>query len=427
MRHILFFVSFCFFSCKVFSNEPIDIEIVKSNANEWTLTYKVSEAVEKLHFNSSPDNSRIARWKPLGNFEIVIENGREVIRQLNSDKFQKVSFQLKPTYISLPKEYAPFSAFSDGGMLFHSGRFFVCTTLCENSLDRKWKITILAPHSEYIVAKGKIFEEKAILIDDKEGQKIYVGTNAPEENKHVISIIDKQLPSQLKQVLAIELPHLMDYYANIFGKLKSKPMLFASYSGGNDGRYGNQGGTLSNQIFMHWYGDNLLDNVNTYKVAWFFSHEIAHYYQFEGSEIEKIEEQWIHEGWAEYMAYKSLSGQNKESNDGAVTQLNKNMKSCVDKTKNKNFIQLVQAQDHRILYECGIVVWKGIDKELLKDEMTVKKVWALYLEEIRKGNQANLETLLSVLKPFLEEQTMNTISNINTARSPEFSRLVNRD
>ena len=33
---------------------------------------------------------------------------------------------MSPTYSRLPKDYAPFSPFGDGGMLFHTGRLFAC-------------------------------------------------------------------------------------------------------------------------------------------------------------------------------------------------------------------------------------------------------------------------------------------------------------
>ena len=44
-----------------------------------------------------------------------------------------VKFTLTPTYRHLSKDYAPFSPFSDGGLLFHSGRFFACADECADS------------------------------------------------------------------------------------------------------------------------------------------------------------------------------------------------------------------------------------------------------------------------------------------------------
>lgn len=90
------------------------------------MTYQAKFPIEKLAFKSSQDNSRIARWTPIkDDFKILVEQGKEVVRRKDDTSFHKVSFELTPTYVNLPKDYAPFSPFSDGGMLFHSGRFLV--------------------------------------------------------------------------------------------------------------------------------------------------------------------------------------------------------------------------------------------------------------------------------------------------------------
>ncbi len=412
------------FSFSVFSFDNVETDIVKNENGHWTVTYNSSVEVEKLFFNSSPNNSRVNRWKPMGSFEIVIENKKEVIRQTDLKPFRKVSFELTPTYTPLPKEYAPFSPFSDGGILFHTGRFFVCSTLCKNILDKKWSVTVFAPKDDYIIANGAVFKDKATFIEQDDGQKIYVGSNTPKEEEHVISVVDKQLPIQLRNALTIEFPKLMSFYSSRFGKLNSKPMLFASYSSGRNGRYGHQGGTLPNQIFVHWYGDKLLESIDSFQASWFFSHEIAHYYQFEGGEIKALEEQWIHEGGAEYMAYRTLIEQSKASKEYAKSQLNKSTRMCIDKTKTKSFLGLVQAKDHRILYECGLIVWFAIDKELKQDGNNFDNVWCLFLNEIKSGKKADFATLLNVLKPVLKNQTFQLIKNINTAKAAEFSRLA---
>ncbi len=95
---------------------------------------------------------------------------------------------------------------------------------------------------------------------------------------------------------------MMVYFSEKLGKLKSKPTLFASYSDDNNGSYGNQGGTLPNQVFMHWYGKKAIAYLNEFQVSWFFAHEIAHVSTGEAKNISAIDQQWSHEGDEEDMA-----------------------------------------------------------------------------------------------------------------------------
>lgn len=107
----------------------VDTTIEKTVQSEWILTYRTNVPIEMLAFKSSPDNSRTFRWRPLDdNFVVSVLDNKEIIRKSDSTKFTQVSLYLTPSYISLPKDYAPFSPFSDGSMLIH----------CRVSTNRNW-------------------------------------------------------------------------------------------------------------------------------------------------------------------------------------------------------------------------------------------------------------------------------------------------
>src|SRR5690554_5473593 len=106
------------------------ITLTKSQLG-WTVTYSLSEPTERLMFVRSPDRSRAERWQPLdNNIAIQWHDDNEVVTSLNGEPFNEVSFALDATYVPLPKDYAPFSPFSNGGMLVHTGRFFACADTC---------------------------------------------------------------------------------------------------------------------------------------------------------------------------------------------------------------------------------------------------------------------------------------------------------
>jgi hypothetical protein len=112
------------FSHSVLS-QGIHSVIEKIDSIIWTVEYKASQPIERIAFKRNPDNSRISRWKPIeDNFRVFFINNEEFIGRKDGKLFTQVKLYLTPRYKHLPKDYAPFSPFSDGGMLIHSGRFF---------------------------------------------------------------------------------------------------------------------------------------------------------------------------------------------------------------------------------------------------------------------------------------------------------------
>ncbi len=108
--------------------------ITKTSQGDWSVTYSTDMPVNKIVFMRNPDTSRTSRWSPLDKEMMlaVDEKGAEYIARKDGNAFDQVSLSLTPSYTHLTKDYAPFSPFSDGGHLSHSGRYFACVNTCEN-------------------------------------------------------------------------------------------------------------------------------------------------------------------------------------------------------------------------------------------------------------------------------------------------------
>ena len=110
------------FSSRGIAASEISAVIIKSPAGSWSVSYTSDAPVTRISFQRSPDSSRGKRWRiKSADFKVVKVNDYETVRRVDGKPFTQVEFELTPTYISLPKDYAPFSPFTDGGMLFHSG------------------------------------------------------------------------------------------------------------------------------------------------------------------------------------------------------------------------------------------------------------------------------------------------------------------
>lgn len=404
--------------------------IERDAANNWKVTYVSSSLIEKLVFNSSPDDSRIRRWKPLDdNISISMVDGVETIQHLNAERFKNASFSLTPTYVSLPKEYAPFSPFSDGGMVLYSGRFFVCPDRCV-STGLSFKFQLVSEKQDNIIVNGQVRKGKASWIDQMEGQKVYVGSAVPIESDDIYAIVDKGLPESLINALNQQIPSLMSSFAERFGKPKTKPTLFVSHhSEAHEGGYGSQGGVLPNQVFMHWYGEDSVKSINTYRTNWFITHEIAHLYQGKGFTPTQNKDHWLSEGHAEYMAYLSLYNAGDMSRQYADETFEKNKQKCIEASVEESFGERIGRGEYRVLYQCGMLIWQSLDSELkrLSSTKTVDDLWTLYQEVVTKTGDASIESFLEAVRPFVSDSTYQSIEKIQAAKSRDFEMLLVRE
>src|SRR5690554_2548838 len=217
----------------------------------WTVTYTLNEPAERLMFVRSPNQSRAERWRPLDDdLMIVWRDDNEVVVSKSGDKFTEASFVLDATYTPLPKDYAPFSPFSDGGMLVHTGRFYACVESCTNH-HHEWPMAVNITTSDYLLIDGMRFLDFHEWLDRDSGRAIYIGQQPPEHFAALVAVIDPALPQSLQYELVTELPMIMSYFTQHLGVLKQTPTLFASYSEFDGAYYGQQGGVLPNQVFMH--------------------------------------------------------------------------------------------------------------------------------------------------------------------------------
>ena len=131
---------------------------------------------------------------------------------------------MSPTYSVLPK-YAPFSPFGDGGMLFHTGRFFACQDRCP--ADASWSMYLSAATEDRIILDGKAVKAEAHWIDRDDGRSVYVGQNVPQQTDDFIAVLDAALPERIRGQLLAQLPGSCTCSGKL-GVLPIRPMLFVS-------------------------------------------------------------------------------------------------------------------------------------------------------------------------------------------------------
>lgn len=425
LAKIIVGLSWLFSSMPSFGETPnIQTTVEYTQQDVWQVTYKSSVPIKQLVFVRSPDSSRTTRWTPVNHLqEIVIIDDVETIKNRDSTPFVQATFLLTPTYNNLPKDYTPFSPFSDGSMLFHSGRFFACANQC-NEQNNQFAIKVRAAESDNIITKGQLWKGNAEWVDEGDGQKVYVGSQSILQSDDILAVIDPGLPDSLKKSLKKQLPEMMVYFSSKLGPLENVPMLFASYGEHQDDQYGHQGGTLPNQIFMHWYGAKSIQDIRDGEIQWFIAHEVAHLYQGKAANVDGNEHAWIHEGAAEYMAFLALNEQGDSEKKYANDTLSDHHKSCVKDTQTQPIQTYLEQGYFPILYHCGSAVWRAIesDFQMSSPGMDAFEVWKRYQKQ-QTVSGANIDTFIKTLEPLVSQQTLEVMKNISFSGANDFKAL----
>ncbi|MDX1705677.1 hypothetical protein [Pseudidiomarina sp.] len=389
------------------TTEDISVTMQKQNGTEWSVLYQLEKPTQRLAFVRNPDHTRVERWQPVSDYFMVAVDtatGQEFISRRDGQPFSEVNIGLTPTYTPLLKDYAPFSPFTDGGMGWFSGRFKVCPLTCDDAMRLTYDFHMQAEPLDYIRLPGQNARQSANWQESADdGVMVYVGPQAPSVNG-LQSIIDPGLPQALQSSLQQDLPPIMNYFSARLGELTVRPMVMASFSSTDDGRYGQQGGVIGSQLFVHWYGHSLYERMQSTEFVnetlWFFAHEVAHLFQ---GNLFDNDNAWIHEGAAEFMAYEYLH--NQGVSDNFLSQrLETALTLCEQPLTDEQFAK------H---YACGLVVAERIDQELKSDyPIGLFRLWELYQLQIEKNpGEEGADTYFRILAELTSKRFAASIQN----------------
>ena len=402
------------------SNVLIHLEKSKTDALErWVVTYALTTPAKTLTFVRNPDISRSSRWFAQdSDKEIVFDRAKrqDVVRSKSGKSISRVSFLLTPTYKHLGKDYAPFSPFSDGGNAFHTGRLFACANTCT---QETWQLTLSVPSDEHIVLNGNVAKNTVSWTDNNDGRVVYVGQQQPIITDEVIALIDQGLPESVNVSLEQDIPNIMAFFSQRLNPLKGeKPTLFASYANVDD--HSTQGGTLPNQIFMHWNRDDLDERAShisfVNQTLWFFAHEVAHLYQSGSTEgvSENNEQSWLHEGSAEYFAAIAISALYEGTNNYVESRVTNAFKRCTEGLTQTTLAHAYESGHFNLYYSCGMIMHRAIDsvvQEKTSGETSLFTLWKHLQNAVTMGKAPGTATFLALLEPYNVPELMKAIDN----------------
>jgi hypothetical protein len=401
------------------------VSLSEITAGQWQVVIRAPRPTTALRFDRNPDDSRARRWHVERGFELVHEDGIDLLRRKDHVAFETVSLTVPSRYVHLPKEYAPFSPYSDGGTLIYSGQFHVSDATSAGPSADRWRFTVTPPRGAHLVVEGGLRESGYTFTDAGNGTNIYVGNTHPLASSHFVAVIDRGLSPEVIAALYRSLPPMMDFFTRRLGQLPSKPMLFASLDPDppkNSG-FDMQGGGLPSQIFFHLYGEKWAEAATEQlldALPWMFAHEAGHLFQsvdaIAGSYPKA--QSWIHEGGAEAFAaltvveFGGLSREHVEKRvESAIAECAAGLEALGGKPLNAS----AEAGAFGNYYRCGLVMQLAIDAETQRASRGARDlfdVWARFLSRVRGG------------EPFNQDTFLHTASELGAVRSASFARSL---
>lgn len=349
---------------------PVSLHIARAPDNAVRAEYTLARPARALHFAPQLDGYRAKDWQPEpGAFRWVREGDGERIERTDGKPFTRLSLDIPVRYRALEKSYAPFSPFSDGGMLIYSGHFQACTALpCKGT--EPLAVTITA-QGETIGVGGKRSQGAAAFVSREEGTKVYIGNAEPVATSGFLAIVDPALQPGLRDHLLESLPQSMRDFAAIYGPLTITPELYVSLDPQPPANtsLSSQGGTLPGQVFIHLYGDGWRKPIKLGEVLWldwFFAHEAAHFFQRAGTNdvIGPDSEAWIHEGGADAMAALVMRGRGDAERSYVTRRIAEARKACSDGLAGVALNVASRAGKFDLHYQCGMLIALAIDADV---------------------------------------------------------------
>lgn len=368
-------------------------------------SYAAGRPVKALHFSQSLGGYRQQDWHPeQAGFRWVAEGTGERIERIDGGSFDRIGFRIPMRYRALPKSYAPFSPFSDGSVLIHSGQFHVCVEVPCNGVA-PLPVAITAP-GKIVGVEGRRVDAQADFVSRDEGTNIFVGLLMPVTANGFVAVIDPGLPDQARDHLARSLPRAMENYAAIYGPLSFRPELYVSIDARPrpDGRVSTQGGTLPGQVFMHFDGQGARQRVggeSPYWLDWFFSHEAAHLFQQDkvGKLAGDETAAWIHEGGADAMAALDLAARGDKERAYVVKRIDDATTACAKGLEATPLGQASARGEFDLHYQCGLLIWLALDGELRRSGKNgLHSLNRAYFARVRHGAPWSQETFLLTAK-----------------------------
>lgn len=381
----------------------IEIQIDATKIDYVSVTYLSDTPISHITLSAATDNARARLWRFSNSaFAVVLENGNEVIRRKDSAAFRTVNFTYPLETKLLPKLYPPVLKYSGGSYLLYTGILHACAESCFPSHVSNFQLSMQVSAQQTIWYQGKnrgpVFRWDSI----GDGEMILVANPRGEITERT-GFLDPELPSTILETINQDVPVLKEYFETHYGKPEQDYSLFASFDPYVEWGNGYEGGTLQNQIFMHWYGKNWQQSLDRTALLHFVAHELSHFYFGDGFNNEDKDGQWIHEGVAELISIRALQNINRITKADADNLVRQARSDCIElKALSTDKRPISTHLNIKIQYKCGLAYWANIEQMFAKSQLPLTALISALSSKAKQVGIINKNEFYSVLSAFID-------------------------
>ena len=395
----------------------ISVSVSQLKQGSWEIEYQLPKAVVEIDFYREGDLSR-KDWQLL-NDKLVLHTKsptRTSVKSIDGTLFDHFKIQFNSNFNHLKKDYELNLAFSDGGLALYTGHLVLSVN--GEAIEHQFKFVPRKGNQSII--KGKVSAvEQYWLDDDLQGTYVYFGQTQPLKTKHMVAVLDQQLPEWIQQEMMEVLPKVYAYYTEQFQlALNEIPMILFSYKTTQESGTQYSGGALPGLIQLTLRGKDwqIKSKENMAGFLLFIAHEAAHLWNAQMVQLSgTTSDSWIHEGNAEAASLMALLhlGIYKESD--VIGAYENHLNKCIGDLKTHAVSQFDKHKNFWAYYSCGAIVSLISEKAIQKKNINTD-VFDLWAKLIKRINAKGLKiTPTQYLKSLLQLSNDNkALANIIT-------------
>lgn len=396
---------------------------------DWRLAYEFSPPRASVDFGPAIDGYRARNWLLDSDNEarLVARDGRDRLEAPAEKRLGAAVFTVTPEPVALRKQYEPFIAMGDGGVLLYTGHLL---PFDETGERLEARLTIRPGEGRTAVAFGG--DAQAGIVDWKSPFDhpafICVGCAPPIDTGALTLVIDATAPAWIRA----EAPPFAGALAKAMEALLSAPpavqptIFIASADQEAPGRLSYSGDALPGQYQMTLAGAAWREPSDEARAVFFRStaHETAHLWQTDARPADDRAPDWINEGGAEALAADALVAAGYWTDAERAADLSRARAVCAKALRVGSLARTEAGEDWEAVYACGHVVTVAA-----AGEAGVGAFWAEFVRR-SAARGYDLATFLALAEERAgpdAAQAIRDLVNINDAQ-PErvFDRMFAR-
>ena len=406
------------------SSPPVTIDIVESDAGEWTVTYNFVEPQRALVLSQAPVVYR--EWQPLNDGVSMWRIGK-MEGFVFDEPGTSATFRFTPHTGNLPAAYTPFLPFSDGSFGVLTGQFRVkpLDDLDEaasfDGTGQDWAEPVLESSvSLRSPRRDGVYIDQPSGLD---GTYVYIGSSEPIEGANFAGYVDDGLPTWLAESFDSDLGVIFSELAGGWGiELAERARILMVFRGYETDGLTLGGGAIGRLLSLEMGGADLrepIPEIRTY-VRWFLAHEAAHIFQQERGNIRALFAgeggAWVHEGSANTFSHNIGAKLADDPETFLFEVYGEAYRDCLSHLEDAPLSRASEMQNFRASYACGDLIALATDAAL--PDHNLYDVWramqaasedaderdrvSLYFMVLRELGAT--ETDIAILRQFATEQ-----------------------